>query len=193
MRKMIVTTILLLILIGCGLKPAPVKYFIVQRDVPISPTFVVLPFNDLQSQILCAEQAEAALIAAGVKVVMPPPTKYVETKKGIEGEQTKLGQGSDRVQHTKGKGDSVSLEAAQAFETRLERYSEYGEINADYIVTTNGTIYYSGGPYIQNISVRIFKKDSKEVLSSFVTYTDYIKDDMYKSLEALGIRVKQKP
>jgi hypothetical protein len=74
----------------------------VQRDVPISPTFVVLPFSDYQSQILCAEQAEAALIAAGVKVVMPPPTKYVETKKGIEGEQAKLGQGSDRIQHPKG-------------------------------------------------------------------------------------------
>jgi hypothetical protein len=194
MRKIIIAaTLSLLLLIGCGLKPATVKYFVVQRDVPVSPTFVVLPFNDYQPQILCAEQTEAALIAAGVKVVMPPQKKKdVEIKKGIDGEQAKLGQGSDRTRTITGISDSASLETAHAYATRVERYTEYEKISADYIVKTNGTIYYPDGA-ILNISVRIVKKDSDEVLASFATYTEHIKDDMYKILQSLGIKVKQKP
>lgn len=194
MRKIIITvTLSSLILIGCGLKPVPVKYFVVQRDVPISPTFVVLPFNDFQPQILCAEQAESALIAAGVKVVMPPQKKKdVEISKRIDAEQAKLGHGSDRIQPITGKLDSASLETTGAYMTRVERYIDYGEISADYIVRTNGTIYYPDGSIV-NISVRIIKKDTEEVLSSFATYTEYIKDDMHKILQSLGIKVKQSP
>jgi hypothetical protein len=194
MKNIIITaTLSLLILIGCGLKPLPVKYYVVQRDVPISPTFVVVPFNDYQPQFFCAEQAEAALIAAGVKVVMwNQKKKDVEISKRIDAEQAKLGHGSDRIQPITGKLDSASLETTGAYAMRVERFIDYGEISADYIVRTNGNIYYSDGS-IDKISVRIIKKDSNEVLSSFVTYTEYIKDEMYKNLQSLGIKVKQTP
>ena len=182
----------LLMLAGC--RTTTVKYFVVQRDVPQSPTFVVLPFNDYQPQISCAELAESALIAAGVKVVMPPQKKKeVEIKKGIDGEQAKVGQGIDRIQPMAVKGDSASLEKTSAFETRIERFTEYEKIITDYIVTTTGTIVnYQGGPHIESISVRIYSKHTDEILSSFVTYPEYIKDDMYKVLESLGVKVKKR-
>ena len=191
MRRIpIAVALSLLMLAGC--RTTTVKYFVVQRDVPISPAFVVLPFNDYQPQILCAEHAESALIGAGVRVVMPPQKKKeVEIKKGIDGEQAKVGQGTEPIRTIGSKGDSASLETARAYEIRSERFSEYEDVNVDYIVRTNGTIYYPDGS-ITNISLRIIRKDTGEILSSFVTYPEYIKDDMYKVLESLGVKVKKR-
>ncbi|MDA8138604.1 MAG: hypothetical protein M0036_08110 [Desulfobacteraceae bacterium] len=190
-KRLILCFLILPGLFGC--RTTLVRDFVVYRDVPTSPEFVVLPFNQYQPQILCAEQAESALIAAGVKVIAPPPRKNVEITKGVDAGQKNLSLEAGQVQYS-GKSDSTaSLEAARAFETKVEAYQGYGEISADYIVTTNGTIKYYGGPYIESIRVRIFKKDSNEVLASFNTYSECINDDMYKTLESLGVKVKQKP
>jgi hypothetical protein len=191
MKKIAMTVALsLLVLMGC--RTTTVKYYVVQRDVPISPTFVVIPFNAYQPQVLCAEFAESALVAAGVKVVMPPFKKIdVEIKKSIDGEQAKLGQGQEPMRAIGSKGESASLEAVRAYQTRVERFSEYEDIDADYTVRTNGIIY-SPGDVITHINVRIIKNASNEILSSFLTYPDTISEDMYKILESSGFKVKKK-
>jgi hypothetical protein len=191
-ERLIVYLFLGFILMGCR-TTAIVRNFVVQRDVPVSPQFVVLPFNNYQPQILCAEKAESALIAAGVKVVRPPSTKNVEIRKEAGADRKKLSSESGQMHYLGEKSDASSLEVTRILATKVERYEEYGEISADYIVTTTGTITdYGGVPYIESISVRIIKKSSTEVLASFVTYSDFINDDMYKVLKALGARVKQR-
>lgn len=191
MKKLLLGFICLWILTGCittGKTPP-----IVCRDVPISPSFVVIPFNKHQVQVTCAEDAERALMSLGVMVLAPPKPKNIEQKleaggKKLEagGKQTTLNNGSGTV-----KSSSVSAAEALASKTRIERYS-IGETSADYIITTNGSwYYYEGQPYIENVSIRIMKIDSEEILSSFKTYPDNILDEMYKVLKAMGVNVKK--
>ena len=63
------------VLIGC----APTIQFVVLRDVPENPSFVVLPANDRLSEAGYANRIERALIASGVKVVRRPALKEIKT------------------------------------------------------------------------------------------------------------------
>jgi hypothetical protein len=184
MKKLLFGFLCVLILTGCittGTTPS-----IVCRDVPISPSFVVIPFNKNQVQVTCAEDAERALMSLGVRVLAPPKPKNIEQKLEAGGKQTTLNKGSNAVNSS-----SVSVAEALASKTRIERYS-IGETSADYIITTNGIwYYYEGQPYIENVSIRIMKIDSEEILSSFKTYPDNILDEMYKVLKAMGMNVKK--
>lgn len=47
------------------------------RNVPESPSFVVIPANNYLYQVMFANEIEKAIISVGVKVVMPPATKDV--------------------------------------------------------------------------------------------------------------------
>jgi hypothetical protein len=154
--------------------------FVALRPVPNSPSFVVDSFNNYQAQVMCAELAQGALINSGVKVVRKPHLKKVETIK-------KTGTAQDKFD----KKEPSSL-LSHSDEIRIESYSQYDKINADYLVKTNGFItHYDGVPYIEKINILISKLDgTHEILASFVTYEWSINEDMYKALKALGITIR---
>ena len=107
-----VLVIFALIMTGC----AQTK-FVVLRDVPQSPSFVVIPANSYLSEVAFGNKIEQAIISCGVKVIMRPSTKEVKTEKVLE-----------------------KAEDNQAASMKLtERYFEFEKINADYIVQTYAT------------------------------------------------------
>ena len=93
--------------VGCGK-----TNYIVLRDVPQSPSFVVIPVNNTINEISYANIIESAIIAAGVKVVLRPASKEIEqitTSPTNNGDSTKI---------------------------LTERYFALDELNADYLVQT---------------------------------------------------------
>ncbi len=91
--------------------------FVALRDVPQSPSFVVIPVNSYLSEVEFGNKIEQAIISSGVKVVMRPSTKEVTTEQVLE-----------------------QSEDTQATGMKLtERYFEFEKINADYIVQTYAT------------------------------------------------------
>lgn len=105
----IVLVVFVLTMTGC----ARTK-FVVLRDVPHSPSFVIIPANNYLHEVEFANKIEQAIIGSGVKIVMRPSTKEVTTEKVLE-----------------------KAEGSQAAGMRLtERYFEFEKINADYIVQT---------------------------------------------------------
>lgn len=141
-RQIIGPTILLLFITGCGR-----TQYIVLRDVPPSPSFVVIPANDYLYEVEFANHIENALIGAGVKVVIRPATKEVlteQTVRGLERRQT------DGQQSNLGAGARLT-----------ERYVEYENIDADYIAQT----------YKTSRQVKISKKETREILAILVAPT----------------------
>ena len=100
----------ILFLLGCG----PNMQFVVLRDVPENPSFVVVPPNSYLHEVTYANKIERILISSGVKVVMRPSVKEVTTEESAR-------QGEDGI----ASGTSIK-----------ERYFAFDEINADYIVQT---------------------------------------------------------
>ena len=157
--------------------------FVVYRDVPENPTFVVLPATNYLYQVEFANTVEAVIIRAGAKVVDRPGTKEIVS-------ESKLGQAQVQGGVTPSGTDAAGAKEAEA--KRTERYFEYGEINADYIVQT----------YADAKQVRIIKKDTGEILaviesdypgsssSSFVDKSAYGGYKIHKALESMGIPVK---
>ena len=160
------------VLAGC----APQTQFVVLRDVPESPSFVVIPANDYLHEIVFANEVENAIISAGVKVVMRPATKEITTEK--------------TVQRAKGKqADDVKL--IQSADAKLiERYTAFEEIDADYIVQT----------YVTSRQVKISKRETEEILAVLVAkqYMNaagpvYIWQlELKKALAKMGIPVVKK-
>lgn len=123
---------LIFIITGCGS-----THFIILRDVPLSPTFVVLPANAFLSEVTYANRVENILISSGVSVVSRPsflPTKHVKTERVLEEDD----KNTDSTTHT-------------------ERYFEYEKLNADYIVQT----YATAG------QIKITKRETQEILTIF--------------------------
>ena len=92
---------------GCGK-----TNYIVLRDVPQSPSFVVIPVNNTIPEVSYANVIESAIIAAGAKVVLRPASKEIEkttTSPTNNGNTTKI---------------------------LTERYFALDELNADYLVQT---------------------------------------------------------
>lgn len=107
-----VLVIFVLIMVGCAR-----TQFVALRDVPQSPSFVVIPANTYLSEVEFGNKIEQAIISSGVKVVMRPSTKEITTEKVLE-----------------------KTEGNQAAGMKLtERYFEFEKINADYIVQTYAT------------------------------------------------------
>ena len=91
--------------------------FVVVRDVPVDPSFVVIPGNDYLYEVTYANKIERILIGSGVKVVLRPATKEIKTEQAIQ---------------------QVENEQASV-KTLTERYFMLDEIKADYIVQTYQT------------------------------------------------------
>ena len=106
------------VLAGC----APQTQFVVLRDVPESPSFVVIPANDYLHEVVFANEVENAIISAGVKVVMRPATKDVTMEKTVQGQKA---------------SKPMTVALIQSADAKLiERYSAFDDIDADYIVQT---------------------------------------------------------
>ena len=161
------------ILAGC----APQTQFVVLRDVPESPSFVVIPANDYLHEVVFANTIENAIISAGVKVVMRPATKEITMEK--------------TVQRAKGKqADDVKL--IQSADAKLiERYAAFEEIDADYIVRT----------YVTSGQVKISKRETEEILAVLVVAKQYMNAagpvyiwllELKKALAKMGIPVVKK-
>ena len=131
-------------IIGCSTQ------FVVLRDVPESPSFVVIPANNYLNQVAFANEVEAAIIGAGIKVVMfSQATKEVTKEVAIEGEIRAI------------EGTQAARKSGEG--KLIERYIEsFEEIKADYIVFT-----YAGSKQI-----RIIKRQTREILAVLTVPTD---------------------
>lgn len=72
-------------ILGCTVHRPEV---VILSDVPKSPSFPVIPANDFLYKVEFANSVEDAIISAGVKVVVRPSTKQVNTETrgyGVEG------------------------------------------------------------------------------------------------------------
>ena len=162
--------LLFVCLVVAGCAPKT-ELFVVLRDVPQDPSFTVIPANDYLYQIEFANKVEEYIISAGVKVVSRPALKEVEAKKEVGQEEAKSG------------------EAKGAHGTLTEKYIAFDETNADYIIST----------YADSRQIKIIKKTSKEILSTFELKAvkrgdETISEDslVYQALMKLGIPVRQK-
>ena len=122
----------LILVSGCS---NPKTVFVVLRDVPESPSFVVIPANDYLVQVDFANEIEADLIACGVKVVARPAMKEVQTTKQGAQLDTQVGQ------------------AAGA--TLIEKYMALEETNADYFISA----------FADTRQIKIIKRPTREVIS----------------------------
>lgn len=93
--------------VGCGK-----TNYIVLRDVPQSPSFVVIPANNTIPEVSYANVIESAIIAADVKVILRPVSKEIEKT----------------ITTPTNDGGSTNI--------LTERYFELDELNADYLVQT---------------------------------------------------------
>ena len=161
-------------LTGCAQK-AP--QFIVYRDVPESPSFVVIPANDYLHEVYFANEIEEAIISCGVKVEKRPSTRRIRTEKSIGGLE------GNRVRAP----DAAATSVREADAKRVETYSVYGNMNADYMVETYGA----------ERQVKISKRDTREVLAIFyairykkgrVWFT--WRHKVHETLKLMGIKVR---
>ena len=170
-RRIKVLVCLLLSVGGAAFLGCSTKYeFVVLRDVPKAPSFVVIPPNRYMYETVFANKVEEIIMGLGVKVVRRPATKAVtETvEKGVAGlkaEDGKLMQGAGSHQ-------------------LVESYFAYADLNADYIVHT----------YSSSEQVRIIKRETGEILVS-LNLSDYYninqgelrKRDIYRELISVAL------
>ena len=112
--KYLLLILSVLILIGCG----HTTNFVMYRNVPENPSFVVLPVYNTEREIAFANRIEHILISCQVSVHVRPRTKYVESERGnLEIETNTDNKSTDKTSVT-------------------EWYFELDDITADYIVQT---------------------------------------------------------
>ena len=161
--KKIILILAPLLLMCCDVQTV----FVVVRNVPQYPTFVVMPANDYLYQHEFANQVENWLLGSGVKVLSRPsnePTKEVRVTKQAEGISAQSG----RVE-----GGLASV---------TERFFVFQETEADYAIFT----------YADAKQVQIVKRNNQEILASFAIKPtqDYSGDQIFRdALRNLGIRV----
>ena len=136
----------LVCLVGCAITQLQ---FVVLRDVPESPSFVVIPVNDYLNEVIFANTVESALISSGVRVVKRPSTKEVTTERTISGAH----------------GNQAAGEVlAQSGDAKLrEKYLAYDQIRADYIVQT----------YSDSAQCKFVKRETEEVLAIIIARSYY--------------------
>ena len=102
--------VLIFMVVGCG----KTTEFVVLRNVPDNPSFVVIPANSYMNEVTYANNIERAFIGSGAKVVLRPSTRDVTTESIIPNKD----------------GESN-------YSTRvIEDYVRFDEIDADYLVQT---------------------------------------------------------
>ncbi len=179
MKKVLFFILAMSFLVGCDAQT--ITSFVVLRDVPVNPTFTIIPFNYYHAQIAYANRAEEALIKSGVRTVSPPNLKEITKKKSLAANKEGI------------LGNILSSKKTAAAVT-IESYFEYGDVSADYILRTDAL----------SKRVKIIKKETREVLASFiinenVLVASKIERDygfnkvIHDSLESLGIKVRGLP
>ncbi len=159
LRKFGILALLPLALSACASSvPAP-RYFLVLRDVPTTPSFVVIPFNGYLEQVEYANEVEESLIKAGAAVQQRPHVRDVIDEK-------QLGAGSAAATN-----DGVDAQLANRKTT--EAYSVYENLTADYIVYTEKN----------ERRIRVARRESNELVAVFKLHAFQIKaDDMMSEL-----------
>jgi hypothetical protein len=161
MKDILVSSIMVFLLSGCTTQ----LVFVVSRDVPQSPSFVVIPANDYLSEVEFANQIESYLLSCAVKVVTRPAIKDVQATKQAAQIEAK----------------SSQAEGTQA--TLVERYAAFEDTDADYVVRT----------YADMKQFKIVRKVSKEILLSFELKENPKKEPdqiIREALITLGIKVR---
>ncbi|GEM_PF-4857179 len=160
--KITITSLVLLALSGCS--PSQ-TIFVVLRDVPETPSFVVIPANDYLYQVEFSNKVESYAISSGVKVVTRPATKEVEATKQAA------------------QVDAQSSQAAGSQATLTERYVAFEDTNADYIIQT----------YADSKQIKLIRKATKEILLTFeLKRTDRQSEGQVfrNAMQSIGINVR---
>ena len=161
---------------------------IVQRDVPSSPSFTVIPFNRHHFQIDYANKIEESLITLGVKTYNRPTLKDITKKIGTAEENI----GGEAIKkHPDINQLLMSGKTEEA--VTIEEYMEFSEIKAEYIITSD----------IISKRIKIIRNGTGEILASFKASLrtpttgetkEYKFNKMIRdALVALGISVKDLP
>ena len=164
----------MIVLLSVGLTSCGTTQYVVLRNVPKSPSFVVIPANNYSYEVRFANEIESAIISAGVKVVTRPAIKEVMTEKAVHGAEGIQGSGAQAIR------------AADAKVT--ERYFAFDDISADYIVQT----------FANPEQVKFTKRESMEILAVLTPQLDVLNINhrsypwmsaIHKTLENMGIPV----
>lgn len=135
---MIFSFAVFLVVIGCQV---PYNQYVVLRDVPEHPSFIVIPANDYLDQVAFANEVEAAIISVNVKVINRPATKEVTKEIAAEGGIQAIE--GNQAAHKSGEGKLT------------EKYVAFEDIDADYTVRT----------YVSSRQIRIMKNQTREILA----------------------------
>ena len=142
----IVYLALILATFGCATPVQHVQRFVVIRNVPLEPTFTVLPANRTSAEIAFANAVELAIVQANGRVLSPPHTAFV-----IEEHSLKADEIESKMQ---GKSE-LSGES-----TRTLQYWAYDDLDATYVVNTIKWGNYNG-------QIKIENRKTREVLTVF--------------------------
>lgn len=162
-NKAILILILLTVTVfGCSSGPN----FVVSRDVPAQPSFIVVPASTYPDQIEYADRFEGYLLAAGIRVLVTPAVRENLTIK--EGSQM----------HAE---DNVLSEARSV----VFEWSDAVKSSATYILSTDSEFS----------RVKIIRRDGGEILASFQLKTFTMKAGeeerrFREALVALGLHLK---
>ncbi len=187
--KYVLTSILLCLAICAGCSHT--NYYIVSRDVPSNPSFVVIPFNFYKQNVDAANIVENALLASRVRVVERPGQKEVEMRRGAQKAQANSAAEENAINRIG--MDPRGIDSQKAEMERIERYFEYEDIKADYIVHTSPDFQlYRGENIVYAINVRIVKKDTKEVIAAAPVIAQSANEDTNNILHAAGLAARLK-
>lgn len=134
MMKTIFLLIFMATLVGCG---SHTTNFVVYRNVPKNPSFIVLPLDYTEREIAFSNKIEHILISCHVSVHLRPAIKYVE---------------QEQAAHEK---EKYKEERSTQKASKTEWYFELSDFSADYIVQSYETMQ----------QVKISKRETQEILA----------------------------
>ncbi len=175
--KGLILVVLALLQVGCSTR------YVVLRDVPLSPTFTVIPGSVSKENMEFANTVTGVLVSCGVRVVERPAmlSGYAESRSS--GSASALGiTTSGGLVSVGGSGDSKDETTAQS----VDVVDLYQRTSADYVF-----VAFASSSYL-----KIVRRDSKEVLYSGTLRRDPNKDDSKETmrglLKALGVSLPHK-
>lgn len=144
LRNLLSVLLIPIVLSACAsYTPSTPDYFLVLRDVPESPSFVVIPFNSYLEQVEYANRIEESLIKAGAVVQQRPHVRDIV-------EEKQMGAGTAAATN-----DEVNAQSGELKTT--EAYSVYDGVTADYVVYTEKN----------ERRIRVERRTSNELVSVF--------------------------
>jgi hypothetical protein len=159
---------LLLLLAGLALSACGPRGYVVLRDVPMSPSFVVIPAGAEEDHVAFANRVESVLIESGVRVLSTPGLRHVETERA-QG----LGASGERLGPNESDGRSLDMEAR-----RREEFLTYADTAADYLLVL----------YDDPVRIKLTRKETGEILASVPWRGDKpLERELRELLAAAGI------